>query len=148
MKQSIGQKLEEGRTKRGVSISEAVNSTKLRRKIIVSFEDDNFDIKLPEVYCRGFLRLYASYLKIDVEAVMLQYHTEKSSGVIASPQRTHNSLDRIEKLSEGTIDQNKVQLQNNQLDIHPIKTRSVLPFAKSTFLKAYVALGGAFLLVL
>ena len=71
---NIGEKLEEARKRQGVSIREAAEATKVRSDVLLSFENNKFDLDLPEVYKRGFLKLYATYLKLDVERVMNDYN--------------------------------------------------------------------------
>ena len=47
---AIGQKLEVARNRKGISLREASESTKIRGDYLSSFEAGNFDINLPEVY--------------------------------------------------------------------------------------------------
>ena len=47
---AIGQKLEEARNRKGISIREASESTKIRGDFLTSFEAGKFDLQLPEVY--------------------------------------------------------------------------------------------------
>lgn len=63
--QSLGKRLEEARKQRGVSLREASEATKIRTSYLASFENDDYDIPLPDIYKRGFLKLYARYLKMD-----------------------------------------------------------------------------------
>ena len=67
---AIGQKLEDARNRKGISIREASESTKIRGDFLTSFESGNFDINLPEVYLRGFIRVYARFLGIDPESAV------------------------------------------------------------------------------
>ena len=62
--QTIGERLEEARKRKGISIREAAEATKVRGDYLHKFESNQFDINLPEIYVRGFLRTYASYLKL------------------------------------------------------------------------------------
>ena len=64
--QTIGERLEEARKKKGISIREAAESTKIRGDFLQKFEGNHFDIGLTEIYTRGFLRNYANYLKLPV----------------------------------------------------------------------------------
>ena len=90
----LGQKLEDARNRKGISIREATESTKIRSDYLSSFESGDFDINLPEVYLRGFVRLYSRFLGLDQEAVMSELVIElgpasakfqkKSLGSIAS----------------------------------------------------------------
>jgi len=73
---AIGQKLEEARNRKGISIREAQECTKIRGDYLSAFEANNFDIKLPEVYLRGFVRLYARFLDLDQESIVSDLSTE------------------------------------------------------------------------
>lgn len=70
---TIGSRLEEARKKRGVSLREASEATKIRSDYLQKLEDGNFDIGLPPIYVRGFLRNYARYLKLDPAKMMEDY---------------------------------------------------------------------------
>jgi cytoskeleton protein RodZ len=69
---SIGQKLEEARNRKGISIREAEEATKIRGHFLSSFEKDVFDVDLPPVYLSGFLKNYARFLGLDPEAVLAE----------------------------------------------------------------------------
>ena len=73
---AIGQKLEEARNRKGISIREASESTKIRGDYLNSFEAGDFDLKLPEVYLRGFIRVYARFLGIDPESAVSDLNLE------------------------------------------------------------------------
>ena len=95
---AIGQKLEDARNRKGISIREASESTKIRGDFLSSFEAGNFDINLPEVYLRGFIRVYARFLGIDPESAVADLNLEigsaknknvkKTIGKIGSPENT------------------------------------------------------------
>lgn len=65
--QTIGERLEEARKRKGISIREAAEATKIRSDYLQKFEANSFDIDLPALYLRGFLRSYAKYLDLDVD---------------------------------------------------------------------------------
>ena len=69
-------KLEEARNRKGISIREASESTKIRGDYLTSFESGNFDLKLPDVYLRGFIRVYARFLGIDPESAVSDLNVE------------------------------------------------------------------------
>jgi transcriptional regulator with XRE-family HTH domain len=71
--QSIGERLEEARKRKGISIREAAEATKIRSDYLHKFESNQFDIKLPEIYVRGFLRTYANFLKAPAEKIINDY---------------------------------------------------------------------------
>jgi cytoskeletal protein RodZ len=72
----LGQKLEDARNRKGISIREATESTKIRSDYLSSFESGDFDINLPVVYLRGFVRLYSRFLGLDQEGVMSELEIE------------------------------------------------------------------------
>ena len=68
--QTIGERLEEARKRKGVSIREAAETTKIRGDYLQKFEANSFDVDLPALYVRGFLRSYARFLDIDPERIV------------------------------------------------------------------------------
>ncbi len=68
--QTIGERLEEARKRKGVSIREAAETTKIRGDYLQKFEANSFDVDLPPLYVRGFLRSYARFLDIDPERIV------------------------------------------------------------------------------
>jgi transcriptional regulator with XRE-family HTH domain len=71
--QSIGERLEEARKKRGISIREAAEATKIRGESLQKFEGNQFEIGLTDLYTRGFLRGYANYLRIPSDRLLNDY---------------------------------------------------------------------------
>lgn len=72
--QTIGERLEEARKTKGISIREAAEATKVRGDYLHKFESNQFDINLPEIYVRGFLRNYATYLGLSSEKIASDYN--------------------------------------------------------------------------
>lgn len=82
MYDKFGKKLEGARTRRGISIQQASNDLKIRGDFLLSFENDYGNFDLPDVYKRGFIKLYARYLKLDPEEIVADfnnYHNESHS---------------------------------------------------------------------
>src|SRR5664280_91235 len=71
--QTIGERLEEARKRKGISIREAAEATKIRSEYLHKLESNSFDINLPEIYVRGFLRGYATYLKLNGDKLVADY---------------------------------------------------------------------------
>lgn len=71
--QTIGEKLEEARKRKGISVREAAETTKIRGDYLQKFEANSFDLDLPPLYIRGFLRSYARYLDLDADRFMAEY---------------------------------------------------------------------------
>ncbi|MCF3651260.1 helix-turn-helix domain-containing protein [Synoicihabitans lomoniglobus] len=72
--QNIGDRLEEARKRKGISIREAAEATKVRGDYLHKFESSQFDINLPDIYVRGFLRNYATFLGLPAEKIVNDYN--------------------------------------------------------------------------
>ena len=68
--QTIGERLEDARKRKGISIREAAEATKIRGDYLQKFESNQFDIDLAGIYLRGFLRNYALFLKLPTERII------------------------------------------------------------------------------
>lgn len=104
----IGERLEEARKRKGLSIREVAEATKIRGDFLLAMEDNSFGIPLPEIYIRGFLKNYARFLNLDTNKVLTDYDahllgraTHAAGAGTGSSSR--NSLGRMEiQHKEGT----------------------------------------------
>ncbi len=71
--QTIGERLEDARKKKGISIREAAEATKIRGDYLQKFESNHFDIGLTEIYTRGFLRSYSNFLKLPADRILADF---------------------------------------------------------------------------
>jgi len=71
--QTIGERLEEARKKKGISVREAAEATKIRGDYLQKFEGNQFDIGLTDIYVRGFLKSYATFLRIPPERLLSDF---------------------------------------------------------------------------
>ena len=85
--QSIGERLEDARKHKGISLREAAEGTKIRSDFLGHFEQNKFDFDLPELYKRGFIKNYARYLKLDPEIIINDY----SAQLLSSSRNGSNS---------------------------------------------------------
>lgn len=72
--QTIGERLEEARKRKGISIREAAEATKIRSEYLHKFESNTFDLNLPDIYVCGFLRVYAQYLKLNADKIITDFN--------------------------------------------------------------------------
>jgi len=86
--QTIGEKLEEARKRKGISIREAAETTKIRGDYLQKFEGNSFDVDLPPLYVRGFLRSYARYLDLEPDRIVSDF--DSLGGREARPARREN----------------------------------------------------------
>ncbi|MDD3180223.1 MAG: helix-turn-helix domain-containing protein [Opitutaceae bacterium] len=99
--QTIGERLEEARKRKGISIREAAEATKIRGDYLQKFEGNTFDVELPPLYLRGFLRTYARYLGIDAERILQDFDTLIADQGKAVRREAREIYGRVE-VSEGS----------------------------------------------
>ncbi len=87
--QTIGERLEEARKRKGISIREAAEATKIRGDYIQKFENNQFDINLSDIYVRGFLRNYCTLLKLPADRILSDFRSlgHGSEGKPKTPSR-------------------------------------------------------------
>ncbi|MDR1498566.1 MAG: helix-turn-helix domain-containing protein [Puniceicoccales bacterium] len=71
---TVGEKLMEARQRRGISTQSAAEATHVRCEYLEAIENNHFDlIPLAEVYKRGFLKIYARFLRLDSVRLLEEY---------------------------------------------------------------------------
>ncbi len=78
--QTIGERLEEARKRKGISIREAAETTKIRSDYLQKFEANSFDVDLPPLYLKGFLKAYARFLELDPERLLSDFNSIVTEG--------------------------------------------------------------------
>lgn len=94
--QTIGERLEEARKRKGLSIREAAEATKIRGDYLQKFEANSFDIDLPPLYIRGFVRNYARYLDLDGERIAQEFHSAHSGEARPARRETREVYGRVD----------------------------------------------------
>jgi cytoskeleton protein RodZ len=75
----LGQLLKEAREKKGLSIAEVEEDTRIRQAQIQALEEEDYG-KLPStIYLKGLLRSYARYLGLDLTEVMRLFGAEDTA---------------------------------------------------------------------
>lgn len=74
----IGQTLREARVRKGLTLLQVAEDTKIRPKYIQALENDEFSTLPGDAYVKGFLRSYAGYLGIDAEVIVEEYSSRYS----------------------------------------------------------------------
>jgi cytoskeleton protein RodZ len=75
----LGSRLREAREKRGLSLSQVEESTRIRRAFLEALEEERFDDLPGDVYARGFIRNYAHFLGLEPEGLIGAYR--KATGI-------------------------------------------------------------------
>lgn len=70
---SIGNILRTERETQGRTLTEVSKAVYIKTKYLSALEEENFAAIPGEVYVKGFIRAYASYLGVDGEELVAQY---------------------------------------------------------------------------
>jgi len=73
---TVAQHLRAAREAQKLSINQIAEVTKIRTDHLRALEDGNYNIFAAPVYIRGFVRNYATFLKLDVPQVMAALDSE------------------------------------------------------------------------
>jgi Helix-turn-helix domain len=69
----VGPALRRARAARGVTLEEASRDTRIRREFLMALEEEDFDRLLGDVYVRGSIRSYATYLGLPSDQMVQAY---------------------------------------------------------------------------
>lgn len=86
MNNDFGQQFTDARKAQSISLQEAAENTKIREEYLNAIEQGCTDFSLPDIYVRGFVKIYAKYLNLDVQKVMKECPI-KEFEVLDSPSR-------------------------------------------------------------
>ncbi len=79
----VGDLLRAEREKQNLTVKDIESGTSIRALYIESIEKGEYNALPGEVYVKGFIRNYASYLKMDADAVLKQYNEERHPEQVA-----------------------------------------------------------------
>ncbi len=88
---AVGERLRDAREIRGVDLYRVERDTKIRHKFLADLEEGDFADLPGDVYTRGFLRNYATYLGLDPDEIEEEWRRESGgsgpvSALIVGPQ--------------------------------------------------------------
>ena len=84
-RQTVGERLRDAREVRGLDLYRVERDTKIRHKYLVALEAGDYADLPGDVYARGFLRNYATYLGLDPDEVIEEWRGEFSAVPVAPP---------------------------------------------------------------
>jgi cytoskeletal protein RodZ len=73
---TVAEQLRQAREAKQLTVEQVVEITKIRTDHLRALEEGNFDVFSAPVYIRGFVRSYATLLKLDVPQVMAALDAE------------------------------------------------------------------------
>ena len=125
---SVGDQLRQARESQDLTIPEVVDQTKMKTDQVQALESGDWSIFAAPVYTRGFVRNYATLLKLDPEALLNDLDVE-----LGQAQPSAAKADGDSPLRAGVID-------GLLLDVSGVKWRAVIPI----FLIETMSVGGFF----
>ncbi len=72
---SIGEIFKDKRESLGLTLKDVEKSTNIRKRYLEAIENDDFDVIPGSAYVKGFMRVYASFLKIDSEPLIKEFES-------------------------------------------------------------------------
>ena len=154
--QSIGERLEEARKRKGITVREASEATKIRGEYLNNFEANTFKMNLPDIYVRGFLRSYANYLKVNSDKVITDYNAHLIGEGKSSRRDAREFLGRLELQQQplvaeeaqklGSVDDGAIESANEPSESIPIWERFNID--KDVAIKIGIAAGLALVLII
>lgn len=107
----IGNTLREARIRRGLSITDVENITKIRSKYLEALEENDFEVLPGPTVVKGFLRSYATFLKLESDLLLYEYrssyetHREDIGALrteLSQQRRSRTSVERKKKRTRRT----------------------------------------------
>jgi transcriptional regulator with XRE-family HTH domain len=81
----IGTALREARQSKGISLQKASRETRIHSDYLNALERESYEALRADVYVRGFLRSYSSYLGLDADKVITVYERRVKPAPAAAP---------------------------------------------------------------
>ncbi len=79
--QTIGSLLKEMRVARGLEIGDIAKKTRISAHFLKDIEEGHFS-RIPNVFDRGYLRIYANFLDLDARPLLAQYEQAKQEAAV------------------------------------------------------------------
>lgn len=100
MSDDFGEIFVKAREARGLTLDQVAEEIHIKIEYLEAIENGSFDTPLPDIYKRGFLRLYAEYLHLDVDAIMKQCPIPPFETLNSTPKRREMAIDIVKKTQQ------------------------------------------------
>ncbi len=111
MSQTPGQKLKELRESKGISLEEISQKTHIRLNYLEAIESNEVDQILSEVHKRGFLRLYANELGVNLEELQVEDYLINKE--IRKESVKDADTDKVESHESSLDDQSELEVESD-----------------------------------
>lgn len=85
MPESIGQRLKLARQDRRLSVEQAAEATRIRPHYLQALEADDYSVMPSAAQARGFLRNYADFLDLDLQAILTELQAAQPAEPVSGP---------------------------------------------------------------
>lgn len=115
---TIGQKLQEARSEKGLTIDDVQQATKIQRRYLIAIEDGHFEELPGDFYVRAFIKQYAQTVGLDGDELLKDYNDQlpQAAATNVMPVTEEQPTTREPKTT-------KIGQENTGLD----RLRSLLP---------------------
>jgi len=86
--ETIGQKLKAAREKQKMTTADVAKAIRAKNDYIVAIEKDEFRKLIASVYARGFVKLYAQYVRLEYAPLLRQFDAETDKSEPLSVSQT------------------------------------------------------------
>ncbi len=90
----IGQTLKEAREKKGLTLDDLQQTTKIQKRYLIAIEAENFDALPGDFYVRAFIQQYAKVVDLDGDELLAQL--EEKTGIKTEAPAAHEATTRTE----------------------------------------------------
>ena len=90
----IGQTLKEAREKKGLTLDDLQQTTKIQKRYLIAIEAENFDALPGDFYVRAFIQQYAKVVDLDGDELLAQL--EEKPGITTETPVAHETTTRTE----------------------------------------------------
>ena len=112
---SLGLMLREAREAKELEIGHAVTRLRIRRAVLEDFEKGEFELAgVPEVQIRGMLRIYARYLALDEEEMLILYDQMRIAQQQGKQRRLRRRAAPEKQARPGTQPLQEIQLADQR----------------------------------
>jgi len=100
MTKSIGQRLKQAREAHRQTIDQVSQITRIRPRYLEALEADDFSNMPSAVQGRGFLRIYAQFLGLDIERILEEMRHEQAAAAAAVFHKVGEPVENINEVDE------------------------------------------------
>lgn len=100
---TLGEVLRDARFRYGLSLEQAAEDTKIRKRFLAALEDGEYHMLPAPVYARGFIRTYAEYLGIDPHVAEKLFQPTGRAAAPPPIRPAANGLREVRVISMGMV---------------------------------------------